>query len=128
MVLKEGPPRACNLLNGNFSPQISSFLKRSLKKSGPQNPRGTLRRRQGNCEQCELHCRLRVVFNDMEDAKRRSNEREPKTVLSPLLVTHTKEKKAIAISLASPQGPPTASNSSARALSATGPAPASAEG
>ena len=31
-------------------------------------------------------------------------------------------------SLASPQGPPTASNSSARALSATGPAPASAEG
>ena len=35
---------------------------------------------------------------------------------------------AIAISLASPQGLPTASNSSARALSATGPAPASAEG
>ena len=35
---------------------------------------------------------------------------------------------AIAISLASSQAPPTASNSSARALSATGPAPASAEG
>jgi len=37
-------------------------------------------------------------------------------------------KYAIATSLASPQAPPTASNSSARALSATGPAPASAEG
>ena len=27
--LKRGTPRACNLLDGNFSPQISSFLKRS---------------------------------------------------------------------------------------------------
>ena len=38
--LKKGTPRACNLLNGNLSPQTSSL---SLKKSGPQNPRGTLR-------------------------------------------------------------------------------------
>ncbi|EOD41149.1 hypothetical protein EMIHUDRAFT_351187, partial [Emiliania huxleyi CCMP1516] len=37
-------------------------------------------------------------------------------------------KYSDATSLASPQGPPTASNSSARAPSATGPAPASAEG
>ena len=36
--------------------------------------------------------------------------------------------RPIATSLASPQAPPTASNSWARALSATGPAPASAEG
>ena len=43
---------------------------------------------------------------------------------------HDRKKRstAIAFSLASPQAPPTASNSSARALSATGPAPASAEG
>ncbi|EOD20248.1 hypothetical protein EMIHUDRAFT_369214, partial [Emiliania huxleyi CCMP1516] len=44
----------------------------------------------------------------------------------PLASQPHHEVPAIATSLASPQAPPTASNSSARALSATGPAPASA--